>query len=143
MSARDYARASAATRRQSGHTQARKCSRRTASCCSETTSASHQHPSSERAPHANSRPQLSHCRMSMATAYAPARRGLPSCARMAPVNARVAVVGHVEWVEFAIVPRLPHPGEILHVQEFWDEAAGGGAVAAVQMAKLAGRATFV
>jgi ribokinase len=61
---------------------------------------------------------------------------------MAPVNARVAVVGHVEWVDFAVVPRLPHPGEILHVPEFWAEAAGGGAVAAVQMAKLAGSATF-
>ena len=64
---------------------------------------------------------------------------------MAPeglVQARVAVVGHVEWVDFAVVPRLPHPGEILHVHEFWDEAAGGGAVAAVQMAKLTGSALF-
>jgi ribokinase len=62
---------------------------------------------------------------------------------MAPLNARVAVVGHVEWVDFAVVPRLPHPGEILHVPEFWGEAAGGGAVAAVQMVKLTGSATFV
>jgi ribokinase len=62
---------------------------------------------------------------------------------MAPMNARVAVVGHVEWVDFAVVPRLPHPGEILHVAEFWGEAAGGGAVAAVQMAKLTGGALFV
>jgi ribokinase len=62
---------------------------------------------------------------------------------MAPVNARVAVVGHVEWVDFAVVPRLPHPGEILHVPEFWAEAAGGGAVAVVQMAKLSGSALFV
>ena len=62
---------------------------------------------------------------------------------MTPLDARVAVVGHVEWVDFAVVPRLPHPGEILHVPEFWGEAAGGGAVAAVQMAKLAGGATFV
>lgn len=59
------------------------------------------------------------------------------------VQARVAVVGHVEWVDFAVVPRLPHPGEILHAPEFWAEAAGGGAVAAVQMAKLAGNALFV
>ena len=58
------------------------------------------------------------------------------------LRARVGVVGHVEWVEFAIVPRLPRPGEILHVPEFWDEAAGGGAVAAVQMAKLTGSALF-
>jgi ribokinase len=59
------------------------------------------------------------------------------------VQARVAVVGHVEWVDFAVVERLPHAGEILHVPEFWAEAAGGGAVAAVQMAKLAGGALFI
>jgi ribokinase len=58
------------------------------------------------------------------------------------VQARVAVVGHVEWVDFAVVARLPRPGEILHVYEFWDEAAGGGAVAAVQMAKLTGASLF-
>src|SRR5215207_7754362 len=56
------------------------------------------------------------------------------------VQARVAVVGHVEWVDFAVTPRLPRPGEILHIREFWDEAAGGGAVAAVQMRKLTGAA---
>jgi ribokinase len=59
------------------------------------------------------------------------------------VQARVAVVGHVEWVDFAVVARLPRPGEILHVSEFWDEAAGGGAVAAVQMAKLTGASLFI
>jgi ribokinase len=62
---------------------------------------------------------------------------------MALLEARVAVVGHVEWVDFAVVPRLPHPGEILHVPEFWAEAAGGGAVAVVQMAKLTGSALFL
>jgi ribokinase len=46
-------------------------------------------------------------------------------------------------VDFAIVPRLPRPGEILHTAHFWEEAAGGGAVAAVQMAKLTGAAVFV
>ena len=30
---------------------------------------------------------------------------------------RVAVVGHVEWVEFARVPRLPAAGEIVHASE--------------------------
>jgi ribokinase len=64
-------------------------------------------------------------------------------APMSVVKARVAVVGHVEWVDFAIVPRLPYPGEILHVPEFWAEAAGGGAVAVVQMAKLTGSALFL
>ena len=55
---------------------------------------------------------------------------------------RVAVVGHVEWIEFARVPRLPRPGEIVHVTDSWEEPGGGGAVAAVQLAKLAGGATF-
>jgi ribokinase len=59
------------------------------------------------------------------------------------MQARVGVVGHVEWVDFAVTERLPRPGEILHVHEFWQEAAGGGAVAAVQMAKLTGSAHFL
>jgi ribokinase len=52
------------------------------------------------------------------------------------------VVGHVEWVEFAVVPHLPRPGEILHATEVFSAAAGGGAVAAVQLSRLAGAATF-
>jgi ribokinase len=55
---------------------------------------------------------------------------------------RLAVVGHVEWVEFAVVERLPRPGEIVQATESWDEPAGGGAVAAVQIAKLAGDCLF-
>jgi ribokinase len=51
---------------------------------------------------------------------------------------RVAVVGHVEWVEFARVESVPRPGEIAHALETWEEPAGGGAVAAVQLARLAG-----
>src|SRR4051794_29673968 len=50
---------------------------------------------------------------------------------------RAAVVGHVEWIEFARVERLPTPGDIVHAEEFWEETAGGGAVAAVQLTKLA------
>ena len=57
-------------------------------------------------------------------------------------RAPFAVVGHVEWAEFAEVPRPPLAGEIVHVREVWTEAAGGGAVAAVQIAKLAGHCTF-
>jgi ribokinase len=59
----------------------------------------------------------------------------------APVP-RVAVVGHVEWIEFARVPRVPRPGEIVHATEWWQQVGGGGAVAAVQLAKLAGTADF-
>ena len=55
---------------------------------------------------------------------------------------RVAVVGHLEWVQFARVERVPRPGEILHPTEAWEEPAGGGAVAAVQLARLAGESTF-
>lgn len=51
---------------------------------------------------------------------------------------RVAVVGHVEWVEFARVESVPRPGQIVHALETWEEPAGGGAVAAVQLARLAG-----
>jgi ribokinase len=53
---------------------------------------------------------------------------------------RAAVVGHVEWIEFARVERMPVAGEIVHASEVWQEPGGGGAVAAVQMAKLAGGA---
>jgi ribokinase len=55
---------------------------------------------------------------------------------------RVAVVGHVEWIEFARVSHVPHPGEIVHATEWWQEVGGGGAVAAVQLAKLAGEVEF-
>jgi ribokinase len=55
---------------------------------------------------------------------------------------RFAVVGHVEWVEFARVPHMPQAGEIVHASEWWDEVGGGGAVSAVQLAKLAGSAEF-
>jgi ribokinase len=55
---------------------------------------------------------------------------------------RAAVVGHVEWIEFGRVDHVPVPGEIVHVTESWEEPAGGGAVAAVQLCKLAGAATL-
>jgi ribokinase len=55
---------------------------------------------------------------------------------------RAAVVGHVEWVDFARVERVPAPGEIAHAREAWEEAAGGGAVAAVQLARLGAETTF-
>jgi ribokinase len=55
---------------------------------------------------------------------------------------RVAVVGHLEWVEFLPVERVPLQGEILETRESFSEPAGGGAVAAVQLARLAGGCTF-
>jgi sugar/nucleoside kinase (ribokinase family) len=56
---------------------------------------------------------------------------------------RVAVVGHVEWIEFARVEHAPAPGEIVHAHETWQEVGGGGAVAAVQLARLAGTCLFL
>ena len=49
---------------------------------------------------------------------------------------RLAVVGHVEWMEFLAVDQLPHPGTIGHALRTLQEPAGGGAVVAVQMARL-------
>ena len=56
---------------------------------------------------------------------------------------RLAVVGHVEWAEFLRVPTLPTGGEIVHATDRWEVAAGGGAVTAVQLARLAGHATLI
>jgi ribokinase len=55
---------------------------------------------------------------------------------------RTAVVGHVEWVQFLRVEHMPSPGDILHVADYWEEPAGGGPGAAVQLAKLAGSCDF-
>ncbi|MEJ7797348.1 MAG: PfkB family carbohydrate kinase [Solirubrobacteraceae bacterium] len=56
---------------------------------------------------------------------------------------RVGVVGHVEWVEFARVARVPLAGEIIHAGDHFAVPAGGGAVAVVQLRRLAGSAIFV
>lgn len=56
---------------------------------------------------------------------------------------QVAVVGHVEWIEFARVEHVPAPGEIVHALDSWEEPGGGGAVAAVQLARLAGGCLFL
>ena len=55
---------------------------------------------------------------------------------------RVAVVGHVEWVQFARVASVPRAGEVVHASDPFEEPAGGGAVAAVQLARLAGAAAL-
>jgi ribokinase len=55
---------------------------------------------------------------------------------------RTAVVGHVEWVEFARVERVPRAGEIAQASAWWAEAAGGGGVASVRLAELAGSCTL-
>jgi ribokinase len=55
---------------------------------------------------------------------------------------RCAVVGHVEWTEFALVDHVPGAGQIAHATERWSGPAGGGAVVAAQLAKLAGSCDF-
>ena len=55
---------------------------------------------------------------------------------------RAAVVGHVEWIDFVVVDRVPDAGGIVTARESWGEAAGGGGVAAVRLARLAGSATL-
>ena len=53
---------------------------------------------------------------------------------------KLVVVGHVEWIRFCRVERMPGPGDIAHSMEDWEQAGGGGAVAALQLARLEGEA---
>jgi ribokinase len=55
---------------------------------------------------------------------------------------KLAVVGHVEWVQFGHVEHLPRAGEVAHATAAFEEPAGGGAVAAVALARLAGGCTL-
>ena len=55
---------------------------------------------------------------------------------------RTAVVGHVEWIEFGHVEHVPRAGDIVHATDPWEEPGGGGAVSAVQLARLAGECTL-
>jgi ribokinase len=54
----------------------------------------------------------------------------------------LAVVGHVEWIEFVRVESVPKPGEIVASHETWAEPAGGGGVASVELARLDGKAAL-
>lgn len=54
----------------------------------------------------------------------------------------MAVVGHVEWVQFARVDRVPRAGEIAHASAVLEEPAGGGAVVAVALARLGAETTL-
>jgi hypothetical protein len=48
-----------------------------------------------------------------------------------------AVVGHVEWIDFVSVKDVPAAGDIVEGRKWWEQAGGGGAVAACQLAMLA------
>ena len=55
---------------------------------------------------------------------------------------RAAVVGHIEWVDFVPVTRLPRPGEVIHADGAFTRAAGGGGVAAGVLAELGAEVDF-
>lgn len=55
---------------------------------------------------------------------------------------RVAVVGHVEWVDFMRLPAVPRAGEIVHGQFLLGVPAGGGGVAAVALARFGAQSLF-
>ena len=55
---------------------------------------------------------------------------------------RLAVVGHVEWVEFVVLERLPQAGEIVSARDTFARAAGGGGVVAGVLAELGAEVDF-
>jgi len=55
---------------------------------------------------------------------------------------RVAVVGHVEWVDFIPVERYPDRGEVVHARQAFTRAAGGGGVVAAVLAELGAEVDF-
>lgn len=55
---------------------------------------------------------------------------------------RIAVVGHVEWVEFMALDAIPRPGEIVQGKSLLAVAAGGGGVAAVAIARFGAASLF-
>jgi ribokinase len=54
----------------------------------------------------------------------------------------LAVVGHIEWVDFVPVEHHPRPGEVLHAQASFARAAGGGGVVAAVLAELGAEVDF-
>ena len=55
---------------------------------------------------------------------------------------KLAVLGHLEWVDFVDVERVPVAGEIAQGTAVLSTAAGGGAVAAVAMARWGAETLF-
>lgn len=55
---------------------------------------------------------------------------------------RVAVIGHVEWVEFMALDAVPRAGEIVHGKSLLAVAAGGAGVAAVAIARFGAETPF-
>lgn len=55
---------------------------------------------------------------------------------------RVAVVGHIEWVDFIPIERFPRRGELLHADSSFTRVGGGGGVAAAVLAELGAEVDF-
>jgi ribokinase len=55
---------------------------------------------------------------------------------------RIGVIGHIEWVDFVPVTRLPRPGEVIHAGGAFTRAAGGGGVVAGVLAGLGAEVDF-
>jgi ribokinase len=55
---------------------------------------------------------------------------------------RVAVVGHVEWVEFVVVESYPERGVVEHGDRAFTHAGGGAVVAAATLAELGAQVDF-
>jgi ribokinase len=56
---------------------------------------------------------------------------------------RLAIVGHIEWVDFIPVKRMPRQGEVMHAQgSAKARAARGGGVAAAELADLGAEVDF-
>ncbi|MBV9801954.1 MAG: hypothetical protein JO130_02125 [Solirubrobacterales bacterium] len=55
---------------------------------------------------------------------------------------RVAVVGHIEWVDFLPVPHFPRQGQVIHAEGAVQRAGGGGGVAAGVLGELGAEVEF-
>lgn len=55
---------------------------------------------------------------------------------------RVAVVGHIEWVDFVPIDHFPRKGELLHTESSFTRVGGGGGVAAAVLAELGAEVDF-
>ncbi len=61
---------------------------------------------------------------------------------MSSPRVQVAVVGHVEFVDFVSVPHLPAAGELIGAESAFARAAGGGGVASAVLAELGAEVDF-
>jgi ribokinase len=55
---------------------------------------------------------------------------------------RVAVIGHIEWVDFLPVPHFPRHGQVIHAEGASQRPGGGGGVAAGVLAELGAEVEF-